>query len=326
MAANEDRGDNLTASNEDEAKIAADKAAADAAAAAEKEAADKAAADKAAAEAAEKEAAEKEAAAKAAATDEEKARDEKGRFIPVSRHKDVLEKERERADIAERKLAELNDQLKQVDRNADVQKLETEITELEKAHAKALLDGDVDKAAEHMRDIRLKERTIAIQESDRLSSRAKDQAREEVRLDMAIERLEAAYPQLNEKSDEFDQTLTELVLSSQRTYIERDRMAPADALVKAAATVMEKFKTALPAAAADEKGLQAAKDAAKERAEAQVKANLDAAAKTPAALKDAGKDSDKGGLTEKVDVKKLTDEEFRALPDATKARLRGDLL
>lgn len=320
MAANEDRGDNLTASNEDESKIAADKAAADAAAAAEKEAADKAAA-----EAADKEAAEKEAAAKAAA-DEERARDEKGRFIPVSRHKDVLEKERERADIAERKLAELNDQLKQVDRNADVQKLETEITELEKAHAKALLDGDVDKAAEHMRAIRLKERTIAIQESDRLSSRAKDQAREEVRLDMAIERLEAAYPQLNEKSDEFDQTLTELVLSSQRTYIERDRMAPADALVKAAATVMEKFKTALPAAAADEKGLQAAKDAAKERTEAQVKANLDAAAKTPAALKDAGKDSDKGGLTEKVDVKKLTDEEFRALPDATKARLRGDLL
>lgn len=320
MAANEDRGDNLTASNEDEAKIAADKAATDAAAAAEKEAADKAAA-----EAADKEAAEKEAAAKAAA-DEERARDEKGRFIPVSRHKDVLEKERERADIAERKLAELNDQLKQVDRNADVQKLETEITELEKAHAKALLDGDVDKAAEHMRAIRLKERTIAIQESDRLSSRAKDQAREEVRLDMAIERLEAAYPQLNEKSDEFDQTLTEMVLSSQRTYIERDRMAPADALVKAAATVMEKFKTALPAAAADEKGLQAAKDAAKERTEAQVKANLDAAAKTPAALKDAGKDSDKSGLTEKVDVKKLTDEEFRALPDATKARLRGDLL
>lgn len=320
MAANEDRGDNLTAPNEDEAKIAADKAAADAAAAAEKEAADKAAA-----EAADKEAAEKEAAAKAAA-DEERARDEKGRFIPVSRHKDVLEKERERADIAERKLAELNDQLKQVDRNVDVQKLETEITELEKAHAKALLDGDADKAAEHMRAIRLKERTIAIQESDRLSSRAKDQAREEVRLDMAIERLEAAYPQLNEKSDEFDQTLTEMVLSSQRTYIERDRMAPADALVKAAATVMEKFKTALPAAAADEKGLQAAKDAAKERTEAQVKANLDAAAKTPAALKDAGKDSDKGGLTEKVDVKKLTDEEFRALPDATKARLRGDLL
>lgn len=320
MAANEDRGDNLTAPNEDEAKIAADKAAADAAAAAEKEAADKAAA-----EAADKEAAEKEAAAKAAA-DEERARDEKGRFIPVSRHKDVLEKERERADIAERKLAELNDQLKQVDRNVDVQKLETEITELEKAHAKALLDGDADKAAEHMRAIRLKERTIAIQESDRLSSRAKDQAREEVRLDMAIERLEAAYPQLNEKSDEFDQTLTEMVLSSQRTYIERDRMAPADALVKAAATVMEKFKTALPAAAADEKGLQAAKDAAKERTEAQVKANLDAAAKTPAALKDAGKDSDKSGLTEKVDVKKLTDEEFRALPDATKARLRGDLL
>lgn len=320
MAANEDRGDNLTAPNEDEAKIAADKAAADAAAAAEKEAADKAAA-----EAADKEAAEKEAAAKAAA-DEERARDEKGRFIPVSRHKDVLEKERERADIAERKLAELNDQLKQVDRNVDVQKLETEITELEKAHAKALLDGDADKAAEHMRAIRLKERTIAIQESDRLSSRAKDQAREEVRLDMAIERLEAAYPQLNEKHEEFDRTLTELVLSTQRTYIERDRMAPADALVKAASTVMEKFKTALPAAAADEKGLQAAKDAAKERTEAQVKANLDAAAKTPAALKDAGKDSDKGGLTEKVDVKKLTDEEFRALPDATKARLRGDLL
>lgn len=320
MAANEDRGDNLTASNEDEAKIAADKAAADAAAAAEKEAADKAAA-----EAADKEAAEKKAA-DAKTADEDKARDEKGRFIPVSRHKDVLEKERERADTAERKLAELGAQLKQVDRGASVEKLETEIVELEKAHAKALLDGDADKAAEHMRAIRLKERTIAINESEHLSSRAKDQAREEVRLDMAIERLEAAYPQLNEKHEEFDQTLTEMVLSSQRTYIERDRMTPADALVKAAATVMEKFKTALPAAAADEKGLQAAKDAAKERTEAQVKKNLDTAAKTPAALKDAGKDSDESGLTEKVDVSKLSDEEFRALPDATKARLRGDLL
>lgn len=324
MTTKEDRGDILPGADEDEAKLAADKAAADAAAAAEKEAADKAAAEAAEKEAAEKEAAEKEAAEKAAA--EDKARDEKGRFIPVSRHKDVLEKERERADTAERKLAELSAQLKQVDRSADVEKLDAEIVELEKEHAKALIDGDAGKAAEHMRAIRLKERTIAINESEHLSARAKDQAREEVRVDMAIERIESAYPQLNDKHEEFDETLTDMVLAAQRTYIERDRMLPAEALVKAAATVMEKFKSAMPAAAADEKGLQAARDAAKERAEAQVKKNLEAAEKTPAALKDAGKDADKSGMTEKIDVSKLTDEEFRALPEATKARLRGDML
>jgi hypothetical protein len=58
-----------------------------------------------------------------------------------------------------------------------------------------------------------------------------------------------------------------------------------------------------------------------------IKKNLDTSLRQPGSLKPMGADSDKrgekGGLP---DVAKLSEEEFDALPESTKARMRGGSL
>jgi hypothetical protein len=61
-----------------------------------------------------------------------------------------------------------------------------------------------------------------------------------------------------------------------------------------------------------------------DRKEAATAKNIAAAAKQPASTKDAGIDSDQAGVKDNVDASSLTSEEFDALPEATKSRMRGD--
>lgn len=256
---------------------------------------------------------------------EEPARDEKGKFIPKGRFDEAVGKERAARETAERKLAELQASLKQVDRNADTEKLEAEIVGLEKQHSKLILDGDHEKAAELMTQIRLKERTISIQEATHLSAQAKNEAREEIRMDAAIDSLEATYDVLNPDSDNFDEDLVEMVLSTKAWLITTERLTPSAALVKAAQKVMGKFspKPVEADTAAKGKGLGAGR-VAQDRKEAQVAKNIDTAKRQPASMKNSGLDSDKAGQMGEVDYTKLTSEERAALPEATRARLRGD--
>lgn len=251
------------------------------------------------------------------------ARDDKGRFIPKARFDEQVAKERAGREVAERHLAELQKQLQQVSASADVTKMEDEIVALEKSHAKAMLEGDSDKAAELMSAIRLKERTINIQTSADMSNRAKNEAREEVRMDTAIERLEATYDALNPGSESFDQDLVDFVLARQLQLINNERMTPSMALTAAAKQVMTKMGAV--AKAPDTKGLSAAK-AASDRKSGQVAKNVDAAKRTPPSMKEVGMDSDKAGVKGDLDVMQMTGEEFAALPEATKSRLRGDML
>ncbi|MDL2342428.1 MAG: hypothetical protein QFB87_05115 [Patescibacteria group bacterium] len=327
-----DRGDDLDpalAAAAAEAK-AAEEAAAAATKAAEEAAAaetDKAAADKKAAE----EAAAAAAAEEAAASKEDKPRDKDGKFtkeisIPKGRVDEMVKNERLAREAAERRALEAEEKLKATDRGVEAAKLEEEIVSLEKEHAKAILDGNADKAAELAGKIRLNERMIQNASSTQMSAQAQNQAREEIRLDLVIEKLEEQYPQLLQGSDSFDQDAVDLVLASQKMYIDRDRMTPSAALALAAEKVMAKLTVGATKQEKEEpEGLDKAKVTA-DRKEAQVDKNIKTAAAQPANLKDAGLDADKKGATGDIDPLKLSTAEFDALPEATKARLRGDTL
>lgn len=280
--------------------------------------------------AAEEEVGEKEEApADDAAEEEDPPRDELGRFakrdeprIPKARFDEAVAKERARAEALERQLAELQAAQAQVKRQEDTGKLEAEITALERQRAQLLLDGEADKAAEIAMTIRAKERQLAIEESRSMTAQAKEQAREEIRLELTVERLENEYPELNPESDAYDEDLVELVLARQKSLVERNRMSPSKALAQAATSIMARFG-AQKAEAGEQKGL---KSTVADRKQAQVKKNLEALKKQPASTKDAGMDSDKMGEKLLPDVSKMTYEEFEALPEATKAKLRGDFV
>ena len=250
--------------------------------------------------------------------------------IPVKRFNEAVAKERSRTEAAERRAAELEKQIKQVGHSENLQQLEQDIEAIEDKLESARLDGNKDKARELSKELRMKERQISVAESTRMSSAAKDQAREEIRLDMTIDKLEGQYPVLNERDEAFDQDIVDLVLATQRDLINRERMAPAKALEEATKKVMHKVMPANSdgvkpeAEEADTGGLKGAKGT-EGRKEAQVKKNIDTANKQPASMKESGMDSDKAGQAKKLaNAQDMSYEEFSALPEATKAKMRGD--
>jgi hypothetical protein len=248
--------------------------------------------------------------------------------IPKARVDEMIRGERERAEAAEAKMREMEKQIRKDTATEDTKKLETEITDLEKKHAKAILDGNSETAAELAGQIRLKERQIQIGLSKGMSAQAKEEAREEIRLDLTIERLQVDYPMLNEEDEAYDQDAVDMVLATQQQYIRDKGMTPSVALARAAAKVMGKLNPAKvddDKDAKDSKGLDKAKEV-EGRSKAQLDKNIDTSKKQPADTKAAGLDSDKKGIKDEVDASKLSYEEFAALPEATKARLRGDLL
>lgn len=278
-----------------------------------------------------------EAEAEAAATTGETPRAADGKFtkrekdpdtgpvIPKARFDAQIAKERDRAEAAERRADELEKAAAQVSRNLDVQKAVGDVAELRKQERKALLDGDEDKAASLSAQADRLNRQIAIAESGQMTAQAKDEALEDMRFDLTIERMEEKYPELNTSSDAYDQDLVDDILDKQRGLIARERLSPSKALAKAVESVMARRPAAVEPTA-DKGGLAAAKPG-ETRKGAAVAKNLDAAARQPASLKDIGIDSSKAGQTKAVpEASKMTHEEFIALPEATRAQMRGDFV
>jgi len=257
-----------------------------------------------------------------AAPEAEPQRDDKGYVVPKARFDEAVKKERERRETAERQLGELQKQIQSVNRAADTSQLEAQLVELRKQDRRAMMDGDEEKSVALAAQIDRINRQIIIQESQSMSSQASEEAREGIRVEMAIEKLEATYPALKEGAPEFDQGLVDLVLAAQSQLINRDRMPPSQALIKATNDIMVRFQ---PAKAVDDKpagGLASAKGA--DRTQAARAKNVDAALRTPPDTRDVGLDSDKAGMRDGTAVPQNVDD-LKAIPLATLKRMRGDL-
>ena len=262
--------------------------------------------------------------------DDESPRDEKGRFqkkdsVPKERFNEAVGKERAAREAAEARSRQLEERLKQEEKSVDVQKMEEQIDALEKQHAAHLLDGESEKAAAVMKQIRMSERKIAAMESDSKVASATTAAVEQVRMEAAIAKLEADYDVLNPNSDDYDQDLVDFVVAEQNRLITREGMSTSKALLTAGEKIMKRMKAAAGSSDEPGKGLANATKGADRKSE-QVKKNLDTASRQPASMKDAGKDSDKVGAGVGSDVSKMSADEFAALPESTRAKLRGDVL
>lgn len=273
-----------------------------------------------------------EAAIKAKADEEEAAKP----AVKTAKETKMLPKARfdeQRMKSKERETA-LMDRIKALEAGAtrdvqaqDVTKLEGEIKTLEETYQKALDDGEKGPALEAMRAIRLKERQISEASVEHKTDRARALAVEEFKVDMLIERMEQDFPALNPQDDAYDQEVVDEVVLL-RTGFERSGMSSSAAITKAIKYVM-----GAAAKAADveldaepdtkEKGLGADKKDA--RRKAQLAKNLDASTKQPAKLTDAGLDSHKkGGSASTATASQMSDEEYAALPESARSRMRGD--
>jgi len=248
--------------------------------------------------------------------------------IPLSRHKEMLEKERAKRAELEQKLAGFQQGKQVAELNEDITKAETEILKLEKEYATLLADGEVDKATAAMAKIRSIERQMAEAKSDMKIAAAEARAAERARYNIALERIEAAYPELNPESDTFDEDLMQDVVDLKASYESRRNMTPTQAMQKAVEKLIGS-RTKAQEKALDTTPRVTEKDVSKEvaaeRKKDAVKKVAEAVNKQPPSTAKAGMDSDKaGGSLNAKDVMKMSQADFAKLTEADLARMRGD--
>lgn len=243
--------------------------------------------------------------------------------IPKAEFDRRIARERDRTAAAEARAATAEQAAVAANHGADLVRMEQDIVSMEAKHAQLLLDGETEKAALLVGEIRRAERQIALTESSRMSVRAKEMAKEEIRFEATIEQMESVYPVLDPKTEDYSQDLVDEVLMMKEGYEARG-MAASAALKKAVGYVMR--GTEAPKAADEPKGLGAKDDKGGTRKAAQVAKNVDTAARQPAKTAGVGLDTDKTGSTFPEDAESMTQEEFAALPDSARAKMRGDAL
>ena len=245
--------------------------------------------------------------------------------IPLERHEAVLAKAREENAALAARLAQFEKGAKVADLNADIVKADARIADLEKQYAKHVADGEVDKASTVMAEIRRTERSVADAQNDMKIAAAVSLATESARYNIALERVEEAYPVLNPDHTDFDQELMSDVADLKTTY-ERRGMTPTAALQKAVERLVKPATAKQEAATSVTPRVDPAAVAA-ERKKAAVAKTAETVAKTPAALNKAGIDSDKeGGTISAKDVLKMSFKDFAKLPEEELARMRGDVI
>ena len=271
----------------------------------------------------------KEAAAKGEGKGEED--DDKGgrkdTRIPVARHKEILEKERAKTAEALRQLEASKKGAAVAATNEEIVKAEDGILALEKDYNTALADGKLEEAAKLMSKIRHAERDITDKKVAMRAQAAEAAAYERVRYDNVVDRLEAAYPQFVQGSDEHDPALIQEVLDLQQAYRVMGLTA-ADALQKAARKLMP-AETKKQERAVETDVKVDKKDVAAELKKDAVKRNVETAGKQPPSLSKVGMDSDKaGGSLTARDMVKLNQNDFAKVAEQAElmARERGDFL
>ena len=259
--------------------------------------------------------------------DEEKPKKKDDR-IPASRHKQILEKERERREAVERELAQLKQGQQVADTNKDLTEAEGKLIQLEKEYNELLVDGKVAEATAKMAEIRRTERSIIETKAAFNTQAAEARAYERVQYDLTVERLEEAYPALNPDHSDFDKEKTAEVVELRDGFIATGRYTRAQAIQKAVKTIMGVNTTRQERAAETDARVtkeDLAQKVAEDRTVAARKKAAEAAGKQPASMARVGLDSDKmgGGLTAAA-VMKMSQDQFAKLDEEALAKIRGD--
>lgn len=264
------------------------------------------------------------------ADDSAKAEKPKDSRIPASRHKEILEKERAKTAALAAELAELKQRRNQSDTAAnatvELSTLESEVERMETEYATLLSDGETKQAVAVMAKIRQAERHMAEVKSDLKIQAATLQAVENNRYETALNRIEAAYPQLNPDHEDYDAQVEARVARLSRAN-QGDGMTPTAALQDAVEVVLGSL-TAAQERATSVTPRVSPKDVAAERKAAAVAKTVKAVTSTPPLSGKLGAPSDTlgGGRLDASQVVKLSQAAFAKLGEADLALLRGDTL
>lgn len=255
---------------------------------------------------------------------------DKNARIPLSRHKTMLEKERERTAAALAEVAELKKrgafESVVADTTAELKAMETEVSTLEAEYTELVTDGKAKEAAAVMAKIRATERTMADTRADLKIQASVAVAAESSRYQTALARIEAAYPVLNPDAPDYD-SKTEARVSRLSAANQAAGMTSTAALQDAVEAILGSQSAAQERATTVTPRPDAAVVAAARKAAAVAK-TVAAVGDTPASLNKVGANSDADGAS-KITAERavrMSQADFAALNEKLLSDLRGDTL
>lgn len=246
--------------------------------------------------------------------------------IPESRHKAILEKEREKRADLERQLAQYQQGGQIAEVGKEITELENTVLTLEKSYTKLLAEGKLNEAAAEMARIRATERSIGEAKNDLKIQAAEARAVERTRYGVALERIETSFPVLNEDHDDFDPAVMAEVIELKEAY-QAKGLTPTVALQKAVRLIVAPRNTKQELATTTTPRVTE-KDVTAARKTEAVKKAAEVTGKTPPNLAKVGLDGDKlgGGKLDPRQVMGMSQKEFAGLNEETLSQMRGDTL
>lgn len=254
---------------------------------------------------------------------EAKAEREKRIRIPKSRYDEAQAKARAKIQSLEKQIEDLtsaNTGKKVRDQVAEFKKA---IEDLQDKYEDYVLDGKKVEARTARQQIAQMQDELSEFRANQKSDAARAAAVDQMKFDMALARLEAAHPQLNPDSEQFDESMTDEVADLAESFMARGYQR-AEALNRAAKYVMRGSEAAT--SAKKEPAEDTKEVIEKRRREEARKKAADAAKRQAPDTAGIGKSSDTHGEQGKdnIDVMRMKQKDFAKLDEDTLAKLRGD--
>ena len=191
----------------------------------------------------------------------------------------------------------------------------------EKTYQDLVLEGETEKAALLRQEIRSAEREQIMSEMQSKMGQTVQQDRELHELTKKASEIMEVFPIFNEKSKSYDEALTNEVMELRDAFIYQGYGA-ADSLAKATEVTLLSKKPELlqgETAPAVDPAPTLTKAVQEKKQKATVKKKVEASQAQPPEMKGESAKNKKV-----VDINVMSDDEFRALPEDTLRRLRGD--
>jgi hypothetical protein len=234
----------------------------------------------------------------------------KAPMVPKSRLDEVLAKQK----ALQKQLDEAKAAQEQALENAP----EYDFGAKEAEYQQLVLDGEAEKAVNLRNEIRNAEKEQFMFEVQAKMGQTVQKNQEMTELQAKAAEIEATFSVLNENSADFDVELQNEVVELRNAFMSQG-YTPADSLTKATEYTLAAKKPELLNPTPVSQTPKVDEQVAEKKKVANINKKLQAADSQPPSMKGESAKGDK-----KIDLHKLSDDEFSALPEETLRRMRGD--
>jgi len=231
-------------------------------------------------------------------------------MVPKSRLDEVL--------VKQKALKKQLDDFAKAEEAKKAQVPDFDFTAKESEYQQLVLDGESQKATEMREEIRNAERAHFMSELEAKMGQTVQQSQEMTELQQKALEIQEQFPVLDENSANFDEELQGEVLSLRDAFIAQG-YTPGDALARGVEYTLAAKKPEL--LASEQPSTNTVKKTQELKNKQKVSKKLEAADSQPPALQG---ESTANKPSNSIDINKLSDQEFNALPEETLRRMRGD--